>query len=891
MKYYLILSTLLIFLTINPSNELTPEEIGCDQDLMNAFKLEGHANPQFSKTIEICGNVRDNCCTLFDQILIIKLWKQYSTPLLAYRINKIIGLYRTIFSFHHYFFALNIETLPAHFYRERSLRYPKTTCQKVYDFRNDVSENDFVFITKSKKKSEYNRKLSNKVPLKLSAVAQVSFIKNASLKPNPRSLSDSNSLPVVIPQRELEGLQRIQRIKERFQKTIHTSLARVTRIITRKLNKIEQMKQRLQNRLNMINNKLQLSSQKDSTLNQIIPTSSPRSLDTQEKFFDDSGLKIMYGTKTSPKEGKTLLEEERTELQNTITTLDKNAKKILKYQNKDLLQKLHINFDNDKFAKFFDEIERKKLPYVPFSVSNIRIRRDPPSLKFDIPKVDCTKTRNTIYRRFYIVNEQKYRYCDNMLWALKKINLQDFINYIPNVHQSLVQFGGLRKSLYCAICDFTTQKNIDFKNKVVYYNQDFCEAYIWQFSEYFRWKDILFVEYLNFLFQTINCFDSKGEVVRFPFQTIVDQNFRKAFFYQRCFDSINTADWFKYCHFICKEFKLDTLSKLIEGDIAFLKEIASAIVSFLRKQNVSLKRLDLSKIHKVTKIDMLQNHHLKKVDKDIQDMIQSEFDQDLKASIKASHTHNSNTSKNNSRAKSSDITKSGIHSPSNYGPTQHQPEGRLLDDSIENLVQFNPVDTDPNLQQSGFSSQTSERRLGLVSLVSSKKDTSHPFERRLSANDFSPTAVYNPRINIGQINKLVPYFFKDTRGINPILINTMVNFDFDSNEYLKTYTRKTSAELLSTEVLKIVFASIPNEPEFNAGVFMNFKLNNGYFLSYSLPLKGDDDKGEETDDNLNLHFKHRVHIKSKIETISAKQFDVESQYINDGMPELDYILN
>lgn len=835
---------------------------GCDLDLMNAFKLEGLRQPQLNKPIDICGNVRDNCCSLADQMLIVKFWKEYSSPLLGFRVNKIVELYRTIFSFHHFFYGLKIEFLPTHLFRERAFRYLKNTCRVEYAMPQDLQEEEMVEITKAKGKG---RRLTDGSAEDV--VAQVSLVPltapTAAL--SPRNLADAQSSSVEIPEDKLKNMQKIESLKQRFQETIHSSLQKVTDLVSRRLNKIEAMKQKLQDRLNLVSHRLEVGGSDPRLL-------SPASKSSSKELFNFKQFDELYKNKEIPVSEKTLLEEQRAELKRTIELLDANAKKILKYQNKALMKKLNIDFDNDKFAKFIEDVQAARLPSVPKTPTIIRRRLMPPTTPIEVPRSVCTKTHNTVYRRLYFVNQEKFRYCDNVLWAVKKLHLADFVAFLPDVHQSLMRLGSLRRSLYCAICDYSTQQFIDFKNKAVFYNQDFCEAYIWEFAEYFRWKDILFVEYLQNLFQTISCFDSDGRATAFPFKTMIDHQFQKSFFYRRCFDAINTEDWFKYCHFICREFKYDTLSQMIEGDLHFLKEVVSRMVSFLRKQNVSLSRLNLEKLNKITKVDLLRGHQVPAVAKEIDAMIQGEFEKQLRAPPKRRRPAVA--------AEASEDPDRFITHPADFMGTTKEDDSRKLSSTRPDRVL---AETKPSEGIEQY-----EQAMALLTHPSG----SSPTPRRLSGNDFIRQAVYNPRINIGQINNLSVFFYKDSRGINPMLIDGLINFDFDLDEYLKTYAVKSSAEYVTSDVMKIVLGSIANEKDFNAAANKLLRESDGTFYTPEEEFARIELRVREGANPLHDYTRKRLHgVSAAAAATSAATQIEEAGYKGDGMPELDFILN
>lgn len=895
-KTFLIQSV--IFAIVFHSLPASPiEEKHCNLDLMNSFRLEGHPEPQRGKPIDICKNVRDNCCTLFDQMLILKLWKDYSSPVLAYRVNKIIGMYRSIFSFHHYFYGLRIEAVPTHMFRESGLRYIKTGCTTSYSFRNDVVESDLVKVRKSKKKGgKLARELSDSVNSDEKGIASVNFIQvpedykeriDVPIEVAPRDLKDDQN-SVSIPEKELEGLRRIQTIKNRFHKTIHKAMSKVGNIVTRKLNNILNMREKLQKRLNLVNHQLVLSKTDPRVLadpagghgaHRAHGTHGHAKKEDDELFnlrrFDD-----LYGKRPLEKNLKTYLEEERQSLQETIKTLDKNAKKILKYQNKDLMDHFIIDFDKYKLAKFIENVYKLHLPKVPEKEQYIRTRQEPPSLSFNLPKTACGKFTNTMYRRFYFINQHKFRYCDNVLWAVKKIHLEDFLGYIPDIQQTLLQFGSLRRGLYCSICEYSTQKYIDFPNRAIFYNMDFCESYILQYAEYFRWKDILFAEYLNFIFQTMECYDTPGSVLVFPFNTFVDRQFRRSFFFRRCFDVLNNGgDWFKFCHFICKEFKYDAFSQLIEGDMTFLREIISRMLSFFRKKNIEIKKLDLSRLKSVTKVDMLKDHHNPVVHEDIESMIKKEFEDDLRRQrprVRAPSVNNSNNQKESDNESESP----------NDNQQGNADAGRILETSLSEKVEKSDNTKSP---KSDYLGQIFERKLKVIETQQQSLNEG-PIERRLAPSDFTPDPIYNVRINIGQINNLTPFFFNDTRGINPIQINTLVDFDVDVDVYLKTSAVKSSAEMLSADVLKKILLSIQNENGFNEMIFSSFPTGDGHFKSLEIVDELHAGSASVVHDS---HSTENKEQNSGMSVINRKTFgkDLQDDYAQEGMPELSYMLS
>jgi len=75
------------------------QNYSCNKRLLNSFLLTGMKYPIYSP-MRVCGNVKDRCCTVGDEIKIAKLWNERAKPLLdAYNdeymsfMGKIINKY------------------------------------------------------------------------------------------------------------------------------------------------------------------------------------------------------------------------------------------------------------------------------------------------------------------------------------------------------------------------------------------------------------------------------------------------------------------------------------------------------------------------------------------------------------------------------------------------------------------------------------------------------------------------------------------------------------------------------------------------------------------------------------------------------------------------------
>ena len=79
--------------------------------------------------------------------------------------------------------------------------------------------------------------------------------------------------------------------------------------------------------------------------------------------------------------------------------------------------------------------------------------RRPPVTAIIFPTNDCYKNNRQLYRKFYLINEEKFKYCDNILYAVKYINMQQFGAFVPSIAESLTKMASIKRTLYCNLCD------------------------------------------------------------------------------------------------------------------------------------------------------------------------------------------------------------------------------------------------------------------------------------------------------------------------------------------------------------------------------------------------------------------------------------------------------
>ena len=878
--------------------------------MMNTFQLEGHVVPRFNQTIEICGNVRDNCCTLYDQMKIVKMWKEYTRPVITHKVNQIVNLYQSIFAYHYYFTALPLESLPMYFTAERWVPHFRKVCDYSYakvkpekNFSEGLGGgaktkwalhsgtrklaqtlNDASNITLSDASPPHERSLLDEIPLFNSNLTSLTKVR--ALRTFERFLLDKNNedsvKQIVLTKTEVAGLKKIQFIQKDFHQAVHRSLAKIIHNFSGKLNKLEALKAKLQEPLDEVKNELELAMSNPDYLHSVARKMAQ--LLPKDDVFNVSKLDQLYvNNQISDEQAKFKLTEKREDLEKMIDDINEQTKALLAFQEKFLKKKMKINFDNKEMATLVKLMARAGVPKLPEKHANVmRVRHMPDPITVQLGKFSCHVKQRQFYRKFYIINSKKFKYCDNVLWAIKKFDLVSFMRYLRNIKDTLDYMVSLRKSLYCALCDLNMQRYFNFKNQVVLFNEGFCHSYIIQFAEYFKWKDVLFIEYLNYLFQLIKCFETPGSSIDFPFSTMIDKYHKQVFFFKRCFDNMDTENRFKYCHFICKEFKYDSMTSFIEGDVKFLKDVHSLIFSFIRKQNVETSREVLNKLKTMRNIEIPQYHPIPTVMDDIEDMIKKEEDADYLAQ-KSTQPPQEPPKKTKTAPKKTTTTKKSTGRILEEAQSQDN-DTEISLDGMKNKKMVEEIKRARELLVQAAAPTTSS-----VHSFASDNVLGHPLplERRLSS-DFLAKPIYKTREIKPVLDTLRPFFYSDFRGLNPMLLQSLTNFDFDLHDYLTQYVKKLSKETITVTVLNTALQTIPLEKTFNSDMNFEIKDGDGHPINPQSPAVSPN-KVQMQKDALLAVYNNKDHLTEFFPTANSPA--TIGEYTREGLPELEYLMN
>lgn len=632
MKSSLANYALLILLLLAVS--ATDNDKHCNKQLLAQFKLTGRQKPKDNQYMDVCGSTMDNCCTIVDEMMIVKYWSEYTKPQIIGQASQMMHMYKSLFTLHSAFASLEINTLPTHHIYERWVPYFKTSCSLVF---KDDFDDDMDGLQKPKRGYRrlkgYSRKVkgdSDSIKKDVGMIGQDEKSFAASVKESlenyfynknfdleagdagdpdgERKLSeiiaanskeeDGNARDrklkdvthkLAISEDQIKALTNMEKVKTAFKKTVDKSVKSIHRLFDRKMKQAYFVKKKTEREMAYLDHLLNESKDHPEFLEQVA-----RKLDSKvsdDDDFNEKLLKSIYKSKKTTEEARQYIQDKRNALGGFVDSLDAFIAKGTEKEKAYLASHITVPLDNEYMSKLINTIITNEFPIKRnLQVFHLKPRKLPRFPPQSLPMNRCVSNPQLLYRKFYILNEDKYRFCDNVYIYIKEFDVDSFLTYIMEARTAYLRIAFGKKSIYCAVCDYNKQKFFDMKKELIYLNEGTCNHLLHRFRQYFEWKNIIFVEYIYNIFQYIQCFETPGNSIDFPFKTIIDKHERQMFFIKRCLKNFEGARGFEYCHFFCKNYKYHMLSGMIEGDLKFMKAIYMRMVSFLRKQNIEIPR-------------------------------------------------------------------------------------------------------------------------------------------------------------------------------------------------------------------------------------------------------------------------------------------------------------
>jgi hypothetical protein len=206
----------------------------------------------------------------------------------------------------------------------------------------------------------------------------------------------------------------------------------------------------------------------------------------------------------------------------------------------------------------------------------------------------CRSVRRSFIKEFVIINEDKVDFCFALYRRFLNFDIDLFEGFLPKVKDIIAKLSEHKKSFYCALCDGHKQQHFSIGNQMVYYAIDYCRTTLTEFKDFFRFMNLIYVDFVDSILQYIQCFESDGLVFEFPFQNFLGRMKQRYPFWRRCLDSLDSEFFINSCWSICNKLNLNVRSNLIEGNLEFMERSTATIYSFLRKVKIESAKFNVS---------------------------------------------------------------------------------------------------------------------------------------------------------------------------------------------------------------------------------------------------------------------------------------------------------
>jgi hypothetical protein len=556
------LYTLLFSLALLPVRaEVNPHAV-CNQELMASFKLTGMPHPSHEK-LEICTNVENNCCTMSDELTIVKYWREYTVPKIFKFASSMSGIYQRLFNFQRYITKVDFRTVLVHYPHPSWFTYEQEVCSRIEGRRN----------TRAFNTHQVYEEFRQNMPRNASNLADLYLYQNM----DRRKLFVDSLKPDVVA-----TLKNAGKLKQRFEETIRKAVDRLQGDLGKQNKGLRKLALKLSNKFAK-NTKKTFNQElgaylKDGMNNLGALESKP---EAEQKSFVQTGRKLLV-------ESPSLLAEQAKEYQAFFRMIRQHLGIARQAKQKALgaAASVRIKSTTRTGKQVGFVIKGSKVPSIQEFYAPEFDREVEPFPEIRESVLDCTIENRTAYRTFLQLNRPKHEHCTKVHQNMQMINEMDFDSLILGIRDTIVRVLDVKKTLYCSICDANSHKYFDYENGVIKMDEEFCRDLIGTYIDYIEFANVVMVQFGEQLLQYIGCINSLPQEFSVPFVTRFEFHKRNIFFFKRCFDNLHGDDYMRSCHFICSTFNFDNFSKLIDGDLKLMYSVYMEIVDFARNNNI-----------------------------------------------------------------------------------------------------------------------------------------------------------------------------------------------------------------------------------------------------------------------------------------------------------------
>lgn len=739
------------------------ESAKCDLELMNSFKLVGMPSATQDQ-LTICTSIQNNCCTILDELAIVKYWREFSTPKIVKFANYLGIIYRKIFTFQRYISLVNFDNVLVHFTRRKFINYNETVCSLL---EGTTLTRDFDV---EEQFEQFNQKLEADAAMK-EAEKQIKIYEN--IDTSPRFLKK-------LTKDQKKAVRNAGILKQRLKGTIKRAYKRFGDLLDQQKKEIKQLSRKL-----AIEFSKNMAQKYEKEL---------------ENFLDQSKTNILESDSKSELQEREFGERAHAFINEIPRQLIERAKKIKKFMRLAARHLRSVSDIKNSIIHVKKQIKLLKDKIMSKAITTIVEQNVPTSKILRVPKIDrslpefdpitkssitCEKFERKLFKNLILVNPIKYEFCHNVYQNIKVISQMDLEYLAYGIKEQAQKIMGLKKTLYCSVCDASSQKFFNHEKNVLMVSEQFCKDLIHNYFDYINFNNIVFIEYAEQLLHYISCLNSLPSETAFPLKTRLDFHKRNIIFFKRCFDNLDSEDMMRHCHFICSTFNFNGFSKYIDGDLATLYLVYLEILDFARNNGIPFETsLTINK-------DFLQslNH--------------SFYPQPPGPAKKVKTRKPRILAQKRKKAKQPKI-KSRQPKINGYSPDLE------TDDEPSHILKakqkIDPEYYTPKVAEFG--------NIILSNFVPPK-----PKEDKSKLSGV--VQIFDRVEKVVALQNLKVLFFEEEQGLNPVHIIPTTYFELDTEDYIRKHFKQTnSKDLIQRETLKSFFYFKPHEIHgFNSDIF------------------------------------------------------------------------
>ena len=588
----------------------------CDSRLLKTFHLSGLKTSILDR-MHICPNVHEKCCSLMDEVRIVEYWNNKALPKVKAFRDNVITLYQILLEFHEDLAKTNFDDIVFHYVFYKKVPYIHKTCMDN-TARPELTTRMVEKEASSMIPGNGNVEKTKQIPIFYNLTDDDienyrTYVKNVIIKYVDflqQIRKDYSHFRKYCNHRyRFFGRRKKRCRRKRYRHLFQIkgaqkaqtllSYANKKKFVENVLNKYVQLQYKNYKALKSSNNKdpRQLKDIKEEFGSMAVKYLKNMSAKQQKRFY----VRLVKNIKSS-KERKLFFKKIGRGIKKGAKAVGKGIKKAGKAIGKGI--KKGFNIITGKYRR--KEKKRKKKEKAAWKKYKQSIRQTKKVLKEDRPlqlttkfkprernpyiphKIEkpfasCINENRTFVRPYLVSNNAKLRYCEDTIDIIKKFDIQGFRAVLTTISDRLYSILVLKKTLYCSICDAHEQKYFNAENRMVVLSQEYCHSLLSNYRDYIWWKNVLLVEYLENIFQLMSCAGGPGNRYKFPSPSLLSWHKRRIYFIKRCYKNLDGRNFYRYCRFICMQYKMNKYSKFFEADADLLKRIYSKIVAFMRK--------------------------------------------------------------------------------------------------------------------------------------------------------------------------------------------------------------------------------------------------------------------------------------------------------------------